>query len=65
LKKPKDDKFEMYFNYLGWPLIAQIMPNPSSSLHMQLMGQVGSSPYSLEGNDRHHGTNQLLLSMAK
>lgn len=35
LTTQKDDKFEMRFDYLGWPLIARVVPHLSGSLHIQ------------------------------
>ena len=65
LTTPKDDKFEMHFDYLGWPLIARVMPHSSGSLHMQLMGRVGRLPYSMEGQNRRLGAMMLLSSTVK
>ena len=38
LVEVEDEKFELHFDYLGWPLIARITPHESGSLHMQLLG---------------------------
>lgn len=65
LTTPKDDKFEMRFDYLGWPLIAHIVPHSSGSVHMQLMGRVGRLPYSMEGQNRRLGPMMLLSSTVK
>lgn len=65
LPQPKNDKFEMRFDYLGWPLIARIEQHSSGSLHMQLLGRVGRLPYSIEGKNRRLGAIMLLRSTAK
>lgn len=65
LTKPKNEKFEMHFDFLGWPLIARVVPHPSGSLHMQLIGKVGRLPYSIEGQNRRLGAMMLLRSTAK
>ena len=59
LTTQKDDKFEMHFDYLGWPLIAHIVPHSSGSLHMQLMGRVGRLPYSMERQNLRLGAMML------
>ena len=65
LTTPKDDKFEMHFNYLGWPLIARIVPHSLGSLHTQVMGRVGRLPYSMERQNRRLGAMMLLRSKVK
>ncbi len=55
----------MHFDYLGWPLIARVVPHSSGSLHMQLMGRVGRLPYSMEGQNRRLGPMMLLSSTVK
>jgi len=65
LTTPKDDKFEMHFDYLDWPLVARVVPHSSGSLHMQLMGRVGRLPYSMEGQNRRLGAMMLLRSTVK
>ncbi len=35
LVEQTEERFEMRFNYLGWPLIVRLVPHESSSLHMQ------------------------------
>ena len=62
LTKLKDDKIEIHFDYLGWPLIARIVPHSSGSLNMQLMGRVGRLPYSMERQTRRLGAMMLLRS---
>lgn len=61
----EDDEFELRFNYLGLPLIAKLVPHPSGTLHMQLMGKVGRIPFSAEGRERRIGAMLLLRSTAK
>jgi hypothetical protein len=60
-----DDKFELRFDYLGWPLIARLTPHASGSLHMQLLGKVGRVPFSAEGKERRIGAMMLLRSTMK
>ena len=61
----EDEKFELHFDYLGWPLIALINPHESGSLHMQLLGKVGRLPFAAEGRERRIGAIMLLRSTAK
>ena len=65
LVEVEDEKFELHFDYLGWPLIARITPHESGSLHMQLLGKVGRLPFSAEGRARRIGAMMLLRSTAK
>lgn len=60
-----EDKFELRFDYLGWPLIARLTPHASGSLHMQLLGKVGCVPFSAEGRERRIGAMMLLRSTMK
>ena len=62
---PKDDKFEMHFDYLGWPFITRVAPHSSGILHMQLMGRVGRLRYSMEGQNHRLGAMMLLRSTVK
>ena len=65
LVEVEDEKFELHFDYLGWPLIALITPHESGSLHMQLLGKVGRLPFATEGRERRIGAIMLLRSTAK
>ena len=65
LVEVEDEKFELHFDYLGWPLIARITPHESGSLHMQLLGKVGRLPFAAEGRERRIGAIMLLRSTAK
>ncbi len=65
LVEVEDEKFELHLDYLGWPLIARITPHESGSLHMQLLGKVGSLPFAAEGRERRNSAIMLLRSTAK
>jgi len=65
LVEVEDEKFELHFDYLGWPLIARITPHESGSLHMQLLGKVGRLSFAAEGRERRIGAIVLLRSTAK
>ncbi|MEC8371390.1 MAG: hypothetical protein VXZ99_11300 [Pseudomonadota bacterium] len=65
LVEVEDEKFELHFDYLGWPLIARITPHESGSLHMQLLGKVGRLSFAAEGRERRIGAIMLLRSTAK
>jgi hypothetical protein len=55
LSKLKDDKFEMHFDYLRWPLIARIMPTHPAVY----------TTYSMEEQKCHLGAMLLLRSTVK
>ena len=62
LVEQTEERFEMRFSNLGRPLIVRLIPNESSSLHMQLMGKVGCMRYSIEGRERRIGAMMLYAS---
>ena len=65
LVEVEDEKFELRFDYLGWPLIALITPHESGTLHMQLPDKVGRLPFAAEGRERRIGAIMLSRSTAK